>query len=79
MIATVTSEQLAELARHAARQHPPRSRERRAAALWVALITTRTVATARQALTGFAAPQTQADADELLFRLAKVTNRGETR
>jgi hypothetical protein len=62
---------LAELARLEAEQHAPRTPERRAAAaLWTAFITTRTIDGARAALPGFAAPDVQADALELLHRLA---------
>ena len=62
---------LAELARHAAAQHPPRTPERRAAAhLHTALITTRSPTSARRVLTTFGTPQAQADAASLFHHLA---------
>ena len=61
---------LAELARHTAVQHPPRSPERRAAAhLHVTLTTTRSPTSARRVLTTFGTPQAQADAASLLWGL----------
>lgn len=70
MIITVDVDQLAELARIEAERYPARSPERRAAAaLWTALITTKTVGAARSALAGFAAPDVRAAALDLLGRL----------
>ena len=66
-----TNDALAELTRCAAVQHPPRTPERRAAAAArAALITTRTPEAALRALRTFGDPKTQADAAELLGRLA---------
>jgi hypothetical protein len=62
---------LAELARHVAVQHAPRTPERRAAAhLHTALITTRSPTSARTALTTFGTAQAQSDAASLLHRLS---------
>lgn len=61
---------LAELARHHAEQHAPRTPERRAAAhLRASLITTSSPQAARRALATFGEPQAQADAASLLHRL----------
>lgn len=71
MIITVDFDRLAELARLEAERHPPRTRERRAAAaLWAALVTTSTASAARSALAGFATAEACADALDLLGRLA---------
>ena len=71
MIVAVDLGQLAELARAEVHLHPPRTPGRRAAAaLYVAITTTKTLDSARTALAGFAAPDVQADAIELLHRLA---------
>lgn len=71
MIVDVDIAALTEQVRAEAEQHPARSPERRAAAaLWTALITTKSVGAARSALAGFAAPDVLADAVELLHRLA---------
>ena len=52
-------------------RHAPKTPQRRAAgALYAALIETSTIDGARRALAGFAAEQVQADALELLHRLA---------
>ena len=60
---------LADRARQLAEQHPPRTPERRAAAaVYVALTTTRTTEAARRAL-GFADPVTRAAAAKLLEEL----------
>jgi hypothetical protein len=70
VIVAVDLEQLAELARLEAERHPARTPERRAAAaLWVSLITTKTVDSARSALV-FAPLEVQADALRLLGQLA---------
>ena len=59
--------ELAARAARAARQHPPRSPERRAAAAcWAALVTTRTPDGARRALATFGDPANRAAAAELL-------------
>lgn len=72
-------EQLAELARQAAEQHPPRSAERRAAAaLWVALTDAATIAAAKRALAGFASPEVEAAAIQLLHKLAAALAATET-
>ncbi len=61
---------LAELARHAAVQHAPRTAERRAAAhLRAVLVTTKSPPAARRALTTFGAPEVQAAAKQLLHGL----------
>lgn len=61
------NELLAERARQLAREYPPRTHERRAAAaLYAALITTRTPASARRALAGFASPVARSVATALL-------------
>jgi predicted short-subunit dehydrogenase-like oxidoreductase (DUF2520 family) len=79
MIITVDAIALADLARAEAERYPPRTPERRAAAaLWVALTDTKSIDAARRALEGFAAPHVQADALELLGRLAAECARAET-
>jgi hypothetical protein len=71
VIVEVDPVQLAAAAVAEARLHPPRSPERRAAAaLWVALTDTGTIAAARRALSGFATPEVERAAVELLHRLA---------
>ena len=71
----ITPARIAELAFAEAERYPARSAERRAAAaLWTALITTKSVDAARSALAGFAAPDVLADAVELLHRLAAQTS-----
>lgn len=71
MIANAASRQLAELAQAEACRHEPRTPQRRAAAaLWTALVTTDSVDGARRALRDFAAPEVQAAATALLYRLA---------
>jgi len=63
---------LADRARRIARQHPPRTPERRAAAMaWVALTTTKSTDAARKALETFGDPGTRAAARELLEDLAR--------
>jgi hypothetical protein len=63
---------LADRAAAIARQHPPRTPGRRAAAaLHAALVTTRTTEAARKALATFGDPATRADARALLGRLEK--------
>jgi hypothetical protein len=53
-------------------RHKARSAGRRAAGhLWVCLMTTTSAAAARRAIKTFGAPEVQADALELLDRLAK--------
>jgi hypothetical protein len=55
-----------------ARQHPPRTAERRAAAaLHTALVTTKTTEAARKALATFGDPATSADARALLEELTR--------
>lgn len=74
MIVTVDAGQLAGLAAAEARQHPPRTPERRAAAaLYVTLTETASIDAARRALPGFAAPETVTAALELLGRLTERT------
>jgi hypothetical protein len=64
--------QLAAAVLAEAQRLEPQSPERRAAAaLYVALTDTGTIAAARRALTGFAAPETAAAALELLGRLVR--------
>jgi hypothetical protein len=71
VIVSVDAGQLAEAARLEAGQHAPRTPARRAAAaLYVALTDTGTVAAARRALASFATPEVQAAALELMHRLA---------
>ena len=71
MIVSVDAEQLAEAVLAEGRRHAPKTPERRAAgALYTALTETSTIDGARRALAGFAAEQVQADALELLHRLA---------
>ena len=61
------NELLAERAARLAREYAPRTHERRAAAaLYAALVTTRTPAAARRALAGFATPVAQSVAAALL-------------
>jgi hypothetical protein len=70
-LAADSSDVLAELAAAEATRFAPRTAERRAAAaLWTALVTTKTVDAARAALAGFAVPEVSAAAIELLHRLA---------
>ena len=62
---------LAELTRHAALQHPPRTPERRAAGhLRAALITTTSAQSAKRALATFGSSEVQADAARLLHELS---------
>lgn len=66
-----TNRALAELARADVERHRPRTPERRAAAaLWAALVTTRTPDAARSALATFADPRTVVDARQLLGELS---------
>jgi len=70
MTAEATLPALADRARQLAEQHPPRTPERRAAAaLYVALTTTRTADAARRALATFGDPPTRAAAMALLGQL----------
>ena len=67
----VANDALADLAAAEAERHDPRTPPRRAAAaLWAALITTKTVDSARSALDGFTTPETRKAAADLLGRLA---------
>jgi hypothetical protein len=74
MIVTIPADAgdiLAELAAAEAERHPPRTRERRAAAhLWTSIVTTTSIASARTAIASFGTPHVQASALELLHRLA---------
>ena len=71
MIIDADVERLAELARLEAERHPGRTPGRRAAAaLWVALITTRSADAAIRALPGFTTVETGHAAVRLLHRLA---------
>ena len=71
MIVSVDVAALTELARLEVERHPPRTPGRRAAAvLWDALADTGSIGAARHALAGFAAPDVEAAALELLGRLA---------
>ncbi len=66
----IGSATLADRARQLAREYAPRTPERRAAAaLYVALTTTKTTDAARRALTTFGDPATRAAARELLAQL----------
>ena len=66
---------LADRAVRLGRQHPPRTAGRRAAAaVYVALTTTKTTEAARKAL-GFAGPATRADALALLGQLEQEAAR----
>jgi hypothetical protein len=71
VIVTVDPGQLAGLAHIEAKRHAPRTHERRVAvALYTALTTTTSIDGAKRALAGFAAPDVQTAAIELLHRLA---------
>lgn len=71
MIISVDAEQLATAVLAEGRRHPPRSAERRAAShLWSALITSPSIAAARNAITTFGDDETQAAAAALLGCLA---------
>ena len=71
MLISIDAEQLAELVLAEGQRHAPKTPQRRAAgALYVALTETSTIDGARRALAGFATEQVQADALELLHRLA---------
>ena len=71
VIVSVDAEQLAAAVLAEGQRHPPRSAERRAAShLWSALITSPSIAAARNAITTFGEPATQSDAEQLLGRLA---------
>jgi hypothetical protein len=71
VIVTVDPGQLADLAHIEAKRHKPCTPERRvASALYVALTTTTSIDGAKRALAGFAAPDVEAAAIELLHRLA---------
>lgn len=74
MIIAISAADVAELAARAAleaRSYAPKTSQRRAAAaLYVALITTKNVDLARAALADFAAPVVVADALQLLHKLA---------
>jgi hypothetical protein len=66
---------LADRARQLAEQHPPRTPERRAAAmLYVALTTTKTTDAARRALGTFGDPPTRVAAVALLGQLEQETS-----
>lgn len=74
MILAVDVEQLAALAYAEAERHPARSRERRAAShLWVSLTVppAKSIGSARNAVVTFGDQRTQADALDLLGRLAR--------
>ena len=76
MIVAVDLEQLADLAFDEAQRHPSRSPGRRAAShLWISLTLppARSVTAAKSAIASFGAERTQADALELLHRLARST------
>lgn len=76
MIVTIDLDQLTELARLEALAHEPRTPGRRAAAtLYVALTETRTIDAARRALSGFTASDVEADALDLMHRLAAEVTR----
>jgi hypothetical protein len=67
-VASVTA--LADRARQLTRQYPPRTPERRAAAaVYVALTTTRTTDAARRALGTFGDPSARTDAAALLSQI----------
>jgi hypothetical protein len=71
---------LAGLARQLAEQHPPRTPERRAAAMvWVALTTTKTADAARRALSTFGDPLARAAAVALLGQLEQATTPDQQR
>ncbi len=71
MIVSASVDALARLAEAEVRRHEPRTRERRAAAaVWAACVTSRTPEEARRALATFGTPETRADAEQLLGRLA---------
>jgi hypothetical protein len=66
---------LADRARQLAERHPPRTPERRAAAmLYVALTTTKTADAARRALSTFGDPSARAAAAALLGQLEQETS-----
>jgi hypothetical protein len=66
----MNNEHLVELAREHTERYAPRTPERRAAAaLYIALTTTKTPDAARRALATFGTPQTRADARGLLDQL----------
>jgi hypothetical protein len=68
----VTNADLARQAVRLGRQHPPRTPERQAAGMaYAALITTRTPAAARRALSTFGDPFTRAAAVALLDQLGQ--------
>ena len=72
MIVEVDAGQLAAAVLAEGQRHAPRTSQRRAAAaLYVALTETSTIDGARRALAGFAAPDVEAAALELLGRLVR--------
>jgi len=76
---TMTNADLADRAARLARQHPPRTPERRAAAaLHTALITTKTTDAARRALDAFTTPETRRGALDLLDQLAELQQEAST-
>jgi hypothetical protein len=74
VIVSVDAGQLAALAFAEAERHAARTPERRAAChAWSALITSPTAAAAKRAIATFGTERTQADALDLLHRLAAST------
>ena len=71
MIVSVDAEQLADAVLAEGQRHAPRTPQRRAAAhLWSALVTSPSIAAARNAIGTFGDDDTQAAAAALLGRLA---------